>query len=261
MGALRDWEIAAALFFVYTLAVAAIDPWRRAPKRRRAVAFGVAGLALTAAAVMLPAGRLLHDWLFPPVLLLLGYWSSGALFVAPMPAAERWLLAIDRRLHVRSIAGRTPALLADVLELAYAGIYALIPIALALHLAYASDASAERFWTVILVIDFICFGTMPWLQTRPPRSLEAGEPWASRVRAFNRTVVESASIQVNTIPSGHAAEGLAAALLVVAAPPAVAIAMLVAGLAVAAGAVLGRYHYALDVFAGWAVAVLVWALL
>ena len=32
----------------------------------------------------------------------------------------------------------------------------------------------------------------------------------------------------------------------------------VAGLLVSAGAVLGRYHYAADVFAGWAVAVVVW---
>ena len=62
------------------------------------------------------------------------------------------------------------------------------------------------------------------------------------------------SIQVNTFPSGHAAEGLAGALLVTAAPPAIVLPMFAAALAVAAGAVLGRYHYLVDAIAGWIVA-------
>jgi len=34
--------------------------------------------------------------------------------------------------------------------------------------------------------------------------------------------------------------------------------MFVSALAISAGAVLGRYHYALDALAGWLVAVVVW---
>ncbi len=37
--------------------------------------------------------------------------------------------------------------------------------------------------------------------------------------------------------------------------------MMLAALAVAGGAVLGRYHYAIDAFAGWFVALAVWLLL
>ena len=77
------------------------------------------------------------------------------------------------------------------------------------------------------------------------------------MRAFNLRMLGATSIQVNTFPSGHAAEGLAAALLVTAAPPAIVLAMFAAGLAVSAGAVLGRYHYLVDAIAGWIVAVLV----
>lgn len=62
-------------------------------------------------------------------------------------------------------------------------------------------------------------------------------------------------------PSGHAAEGLAAALLVASLSPLIFSWMLVAGLAVAAGAVFGRYHYAIDAFTGWLVAIVVWLLL
>jgi hypothetical protein len=36
--------------------------------------------------------------------------------------------------------------------------------------------------------------------------------------------------------------------------------MFVSAAAISAGAVFGRYHYAADALAGWAVAILVWAL-
>ena len=71
-------------------------------------------------------------------------------------------------------------------------------------------------------------------------------------------LVGAASIQVNTFPSGHAAEALAAALLVTGAPLPVVIVMWLNAVAVSAAAVLGRYHYAADALAGWAVAFLVW---
>jgi membrane-associated phospholipid phosphatase len=142
--------------------------------------------------------------------------------------------------------------------LSYAGVYPLVPIALAVHLAYVANADASTFWTVVLVTDYICFGTMPWIQARPPRAIEPDAPWRSRVRPFNRGLLHAASIQVNTFPSGHAAEAFAAALLVIGAPTALVALMFVAAIAVSAGAVLGRYHYALDAILGWAVAVAVW---
>jgi hypothetical protein len=48
------------------------------------------------------------------------------------------------------------------------------------------------------------------------------------------------------------------ALLVSAAPAPIVALMFVNALAISAGAVLGRYHYAADVFAGWAVALAVY---
>jgi membrane-associated phospholipid phosphatase len=93
------------------------------------------------------------------------------------------------------------------------------------------------------------------VQTRPPRALEPDEPWTSSLRQFNLRLLGATSIQVNTFPSGHAAEALVAALLVIGAPPAIVAVMFLAALAVSAGAVLGRYHYLLDALAGWLVAV------
>ena len=93
----------------------------------------------------------------------------------------------------------------------------------------------------------------PWWQP--------GEPWRSSLRALNLRLLGAASIRVNTFPSGHAAEALAAALLVANAPSVVVAWMLFNALAVSAGAVFGRYHYATDAIAGWLVALAVWVVM
>ena len=256
----RPWEGASGVFFVYILIVAALLPALPRGGRLRAAALSSAGLALTLASRLLETHPVLHAWFIPPVLLLLAYWASGALFVAPMPRVEHTLMAIDRRFGIRKMAERAPVVLVELLELAYAGVYPLIPIALALHLEWTPSPSAAAFWTVVLVTDYVCFATLPWIQARPPRAIEPGAPWQSRVRPFNRWLLHSASIQMNTFPSGHAAEAMAAALLVTGAPPLAVATMFLAALAVSAGAVFGRYHYALDALLGWAVAGAVWLL-
>jgi membrane-associated phospholipid phosphatase len=193
--------------------------------------------------------------------LLVAYWTSGLLFVAPNVSQERALGWLDDRLAIRDVSRRTPRPVAEVLEAAYAGVYLLVPIALLIYLQYSPSPDFGTFWSVVLITDFVCFGVLPWVQTRPPRALEDAEPWASSLRRFNLRLLGATSIQVNTFPSGHAAEGLAAALLVLEAPAGIVIAMLIAALAVSAGAVLGRYHYLADALAGWVVAVAVYVII
>jgi membrane-associated phospholipid phosphatase len=177
-----------------------------------------------------------------------------------MPRIESVLMGIDRALDVRRAAGAVPRAVAEFLEFAYAAVYPVIPIALIIHLTATGATDANRFWTVILVTDYVCFGMLPWIQTRPPRALETEPPWGARFRSINLRLLGKTSIQANTFPSGHAAEGLAAALLVLGAGPFAVLGLLVMALAISAGAVLGRYHYAADAFAGWAVALIVWLL-
>lgn len=262
MGTLRGWEVASLVSFAYAALTAAV--LRRgltSTARFRAVGASVSGLAVTVASLIAPANVVLHHWLFPPALLLLFYWTTGLLFVAPMKRVEATFVGIDRALRIRDVSARTPRWLVETLEAAYAGVYGLIPIALVLHLCFATAPDADRFWTVILVTDFVCFGFLPWIQTRPPRALESGEPWDSSLRSLNLKILGATSVQVNTFPSGHAAEALAAALLVASVSPVTFVCMMAAALAVAAGAVFGRYHYAIDAFTGWFVAVAVWLLL
>ena len=259
---MRGWQIASGIFFLYIAGVAAVMRGLDATRRRLVVAGACGGLIVAAGAGFAPqpAFAILNDWIVPPALLLVGYWTSGLLFVAPMPRAERVLMGIDRALGIRRIAAATPRAIAELLEVAYAAVYPVIPAALILHLTLSSDPDPARFWTVILATDCVCFGMLPWIQTRPPRALETEPPWTSHVRVFNLRLLGTASIQANTFPSGHAAEALAAALLVLDAPIASVLAMFAIALAISAGAVLGRYHYAADALAGWAVAAAVWLL-
>jgi hypothetical protein len=252
------WRLGSLVFFGYVLVVAAGLRGLPRAARLRAAAGAIGGMLLLAVSARLPADGIANVWLLPPAALLIGYWTSGLLFVAPMPQAERALIRIDEILAIDAIAARTPRLVAEVLELAYIGVYPLIPIAL--YLALRDGVTADRFWTVILLTDYVCFGMLPWIQTRPPRAVGFATPWQSAWRGVNMRVVDASSVQVNTFPSGHAAEAVAAALLVSGSPAPVVILMCLAAAAISAGAVFGRYHYAADAIAGWAVAVAVYYL-
>ena len=254
------WQTATVAFFVYTAVVSVLLPRLGARRRVLALSGSAAGLlvmAATAAARLAPEA-ILTNWIIPPIVLLLSYWTSGLLFVAPMPRAERALLRADEVLGIRRLASAAPRWLAEYLEFAYAAVYPVVPIALFIHLTAAGAPDAAKFWSVILITDFICFGMLPWIQTRPPRALEPQPPWRSQFRAFNLRLLGKTSIHANTLPSGHAAEALAATLLTVGAPPPLVLWMVLNALSITAGAVLGRYHYAVDALAGWAVAVAVW---
>jgi hypothetical protein len=251
-----DWSRWSLVFFAYLAIVAEIRSGVARRTRIRVWCAAALGAGLTVAARRLPPEGLMDVWILPPVILLIGYWTSGLLFVRPMPRAESALAAIDRLLRIDALAARTPRWLAELLEFAYSGIY--VTILVSLVLALRSGADAGRFWTVILLTDYVCFGMLPWFQTRPPRAVGFETPWRSTWRRLNLRLLAAGSVQVNTFPSGHAAEALAAALLVSAAPVPFVAAMFVIALAISAGAVFGRYHYAADAIAGWAVAVAVY---
>ena len=120
----------------------------------------------------------------------------------------------------------------------------------------------DYYWTVVLAAEFICYGVLPWIQTRPPMLLEeesAALPPLCRVRRLNQLIARRASIQANTIPSGHAAGATAAALVVMSVAPVIGLVFLVLALSIVVASVLGRYHYAVDSLLGILVAVLAWA--
>jgi hypothetical protein len=252
------WQLGTLIFFAYVAGIAMLRRGLPARRRARALLAAAGGAILAVALRLVPADGVLAVWIAPIALLFIAYWASGFLFVAPMAGAEALLARIDAALRIDRASARMPRMIAEVLELAYTGVYPLIP--LALFLALRSNVSVDRFWTVVVFTDLICFAMLPWIQTRPPRAVMAVQPWRASWRRMNRRIIDVSSIRVNTFPSGHAAEGLAAALLLSGGAWPVVACMFVSAAAISAGAVFGRYHYAADALAGWAVAILVWAL-
>jgi membrane-associated phospholipid phosphatase len=203
---------------------------------------------------------LVIDLLVPAVCLLGGYWLSGLFFIAPMARLERWLLRVDQRAGVARYA--YPWFLHEYFELAYVLVYAVVP-AGAVTLVIGGHADlVPRFWSVVLLAEFVSYGMLPWLQTRPPRALEmpaeGASPSVSIVRRFNLAVLRRASIQVNTLPSGHAAGAVATALAVTSVMPVAGVVFLGLAVSITVATVVGRYHYIVDSVLGVIVAIGAW---
>lgn len=256
---MSGWQIGAIAYFAGSAALADLLAGVRPAARVWAVVMSAAGAALTIAASRLPPAHPLNVWVFPIVVLYLSYRATGVLFTTPMSSVERRLATLDAALGIDRFAHRAPRWLAELLEFAYTSIYTLM--VLALIVARWIGVTPDHFWTVVLVTDYVCFGMLPWIRTRTPRATVDPVPWRSSWRALNLRLVKAGSIGVNTFPSGHAAEALVAALLVIGSPWPIAAAMCLAAAAVSAGAVFGRYHYAADVFAGWVVGIVVYFLI
>jgi hypothetical protein len=206
------------------------------------------------------------DVVLPAVVLLVGYWLSGLLFVRCDHRIERWLSSVDGALLARSGVlawfDRAPRAVVEFFELSYLLVYVVVPAGAATLAAAGHADQVGRFWTIVLVAEFTCYGILPWIQTRPPRAIAMmPAPSARRalVRRLNLRIAERASIQANTLPSGHAAGAVATALAVGSTMPAAGGVFLAIAVSIAVAAVLGRYHYAVDSALGVLVAVLAWA--
>jgi len=265
---MRSPEWIALGYFTFLIAGAAV---RRLPPAARRRLVGVASglLAAVLLVAQLPASPLVaavRDW-FPGVYLIAGYWLSGLFFVTPASSVEDRLARLDawvfERISLRRLIEAAPRGVLEYLEAAYLLVYPLVPGALLVLFLLGHQAHADRFWTVVLVATYGSYGTLVFLQTRPPRALEPAPAIESRriwLRTINLMVLDRGSIQVNTLPSGHAAGALAAALVVCElAPLAGSLLIWLAG-SIAVASVIGRYHYLLDSISGLVLAIVAWLL-
>jgi membrane-associated phospholipid phosphatase len=199
--------------------------------------------------------------LMPLVYLLLGYWLPALIVREPNVRFERRLLDIDSRLFGPDGLARfersAPRPVIEYLELAYLLCYAVVPAGFVWLLLAGHGADAiDRFWSIVLLASFLCYGLLPWLPTRAPRAIEASRgAGRSSIRRVNMAVLDRASVQWNTFPSGHTAASVATALAVAAEMPLAGLVLGVVAVSIAAGSVVGRYHYASDAVAGALVAI------
>lgn len=257
MIAAWGWVAAAYAAYMATLAGAGFAR-HRALAVLAAVALGVAAAAASTVDSR-PA-----QVVFPGAVALAGYWLSGLFAGVPQAWLEARLLDADRRLFEwlridRTIAG-APRLLLEALELAYATVYVVVLVG-SIAMARRGVEPVRHYWAIVLAAGFVCYAALPFVRSRPPRSLEPPGALARRapvMRRFNERIVRTGSIQVNTIPSGHVAAALAASLAAWSSSPVIAGSILACAVLIAVAATAGRYHYAFDCVLGAVVAIVVW---
>src|SRR6266516_834810 len=245
----------------YYLALVLLGWHRSLPWRRRAKVTGIAIAGLAGMWISVVSGSVIRNWL-PVLLIPLAYGQAGQ-FVLPVNLTfqmtlqkfdQKPLLAFIR-FSIKSAGRRYWSL---VLEFAYLFCYPLVPCGLAALYLTGMARFAEEFWNIVVPPAYVCYATFPFVQTLPPRAIENAAVWQpqqSRIRTLNLFVLRHVSIQANTFPSGHVAASLAIALELTRLAPTIGSIFLCFAIGIAAGAVIGRYHYVVDVLLGMALAV------
>ena len=220
-------------------------------RRLRASALGAGVLVVFQATLAAAPG--LRAWL-PHLYLVAGYWMPALLVPAsPDSRFEEWLRRSD--IGWRRSLPSVPKWLTPMVELAYLLCYPLVPFAFAIVWTRGGGGDVERFWLAVLLSGYCCYGTLPWLVSRPPRLHQAeSEKAGGALAAINTGVLARVSHEFTTFPSGHVAvaAAAAAAVAIVSLPAGTMLGLLVAAICV--GAVAGRYHYVVDVLLGLAIA-------
>jgi membrane-associated phospholipid phosphatase len=251
-------------------AVLALVAWVRplAAHRRSAITL-FALLAVVAIALArltqyvfgpLPAS-ILRDWL-PVPLTLIPYWQTGQFFSGPDEKIQAWLVASDRWFF--SLFSRTGLALGryvrQSLEWAYALCYGLAFFGLIVLYAAGLRRDADAFWFFALVPTYLCYAITPLVPALPPRSLRS-EPCrteSTKSRVFNLWLLKYGSIQAISFPSAHVASALGVSLFFLHELPVAGLVFLFIACWIAVAAVVGGYHYAIDVLLGAAVTLAVY---
>jgi membrane-associated phospholipid phosphatase len=253
-------ERIAIAYFVYLAIVCWLRP---VPIGRRVVLAAIAAVEIAAIGWIADSGILfLRQWA-PLATILIGYYASGLLFVAPSPAIEAWLMTWDRRLlgNPTTRFAAWPRGVLAALEIAYMGCFVLIGGGLLILLFNGYGATTDRYWTLVVGAEFGSFAPLAFIQTRPPWAVERKPVLADRaIHDLATQMVEVFTIRVNTLPSGHVAGSLAVGIAVATAMPLVGALLIALAVIIAVATVVGRYHYVLDGVAGVLLALALWAI-
>ena len=232
------------------------------PLRRRGIVTLLALVPCVAVALACASARvlpavfvtILRDWM-TAALFLIPYWQTGQFFQKPNHELEKRLLGFDQWLMPETArTTSTPRTgLGALLEIGYLFCYPMVPLGLTALYAVGQRRNVADYWLVVLIATYLCFLITPFVPAMPPRALAHGFPARSKggaARAANRWILKHTSIHAISFPSAHVASTLAVSLVLLRYAPAIGVPLLFLSVWIALGAVMGRYHYALDVLMG-----------
>ena len=208
----------------------------------------------------------IRDWL-PLAMILLAYREMGwfalphkfTLLESHWVVWDRLVLDHGARALLESLGPVIPS----ALEIAYALVYALPPIALGIIYLYGRLKMAEQFLTVILLGVLLCYALFPFFPSEPPRVVYAGldlPSYDTVFRRFNLWMLGNYGIHTSVFPSAHVAGALSSAFgLRLAMPDAKRVyrSFFAIAVLIAISTVYGRYHYLTDAACGALIAFLV----
>jgi membrane-associated phospholipid phosphatase len=246
---------------------------RPLPLRRRWIVTGLAAFAILSVVITHRCAAFLSQAQFlvlldglTVALFLVPYWQTGQFFLRPDPAIQDRLLAFDRWLlpGISSRSGTKRNSIGFLLEIAYLSCYPLVPLGLTAIYLDGLRSRVNGFWLVLLVSTYLCYAVTPFVPAFPPRSLTENhspedEPTkaANKGRIFNRWILQHGSIHAISFPSAHVASAFAIAFVLLFYAPGTGMIFFAIAILISLGAVVGRYHYALDVLLGAVMSLLV----
>ena len=259
---MRTAELVNFAYFAFFTVLALV--WALPSSSRvKAVLVGLAGLGLNGMAIVAP--DMLRDWI-PVPLMAFAYWQSGCFFQKPNPKLQAMFENSEHkilRVFRVELARYAQTWVGTLLELAYVFCYPVVPLGLASLYVAGLKSAVDDYWTVVLLSAYPCYVLLPFIQLLPPR-LVAGNEHRSRpsdpFRRFNLWLVRHVTHEANTFPSGHVAASAAIAMVLLWFTPVEGMVFALIAIGIAAGCIVGRYHYVIDVGAAFLLAGMIFAI-
>ncbi len=209
---------------------------------------------------------IIRDWL--PIFLTLAAFREMELFLPPSFEHRyedewiKWDQVFLDRWQVRSAIESVGSAIPLYLELCYFLVYGVAAYCVGLLYAQKRRDCVDRFFTIYLVGTLCAYALFPYFPSQPPRFVfpEIDSPGVTTwVRVLNLYILSKGTIHVGVFPSAHVSSAFSAAWAMFLLLPKRKIfgwAFLFYAISVSIATIYGRYHYAADVLAGFAVSLL-----
>lgn len=230
------------------------------------IALLLCSLALAERTRYAAAISMIRDWI--PMALTLCAFREMELFVPQVYDSgyeKVWIKSDNFVLHewglgraVESLGPLIPA----YLELCYLLVYGVGSFCVILLWVKAHRRDVDRFYVILLTGTLLAYALFPYFPSRPPRIVfPAMEIPATHdvFRRLNLFLLKNASIHSGVFPSAHVSAAFSSAwamFLVLPQDKRVGWILLVFAVSVSIATVYGRYHYAADAIAGFAVSLI-----